>query len=208
VEADAKQEMGKNQKPLYPARVVREAREIFPRETSVAVDVGCLAQALGGALPYFSVYEPRSIIPCTSFYCMGYAASAAPVAKLVYPNRPAIAFCGDGSFQMIMSVLSAAAENHLPVTWCVLDDGCLGSIKVMEEAMFDHCFATAFTVRPDFATIAQACECYGEKVEEPDQIRVALGKALEANNKGIPAVLDFRVSSEGPPAATEYFSSR
>jgi acetolactate synthase-1/2/3 large subunit len=207
VEADVRKAATRDDKPLYPGRVVRTTRDVFPRETTVAVDIGCLAQAMGGAFPYFSVYEPRSIIPCTSFYCMGYAASAAPVAKLVYPERPAVAFCGDGSFGMIMNVLPAAAENHLPVTWCVLDDGCLGSIKFMQEGMFNHCFSTAFTVRPDFAAIAKACECYGEKVEEPDQIKPALGRALEANNKGMPAVLDFRTSSEGPEAALEYFGS-
>jgi acetolactate synthase I/II/III large subunit len=207
VEADMVRAAARNDKPLYPGRVVRTARDVFPRDTTAAVDIGCLAQAMGGAFPYFSIYEPRSIIPCTSFYCMGYAASAAPVAKLVYPHRPAVAFCGDGSFQMIMSVLSCAAENRLPVTWCILDDGCLGSIKGMQEGMFNTCFETAFTVQPDFATIAKACQCYGEKVEEPDQIQPALARALDANNKGTPAVLDFRTSSEGPEAAFEYFGS-
>ena len=207
VEADMRKAATRDDKPLYPGRVVRSVRDVFPRETTVAVDVGGRAHAFGGVFPYFSVYEPRSVIPCTSFGCMGYAASAAPVAKIVYPDRPAVAFCGDGSFGMIMNVLPAAAENHLPVTWCVLDNGCLSSIKGMEEGMFGHCFASTFTVCPDFAAIARACECYGEKVDEPDEIEPALGRALEANNKGMPAVLDFRTSSEEPEAASEYFRS-
>ncbi len=207
VEADVKKAAARNDKPLYPGRVVRTARDVFPRETSTAIDIGCLAQAMGGAFPYFSIYEPRSVIPCTSFYCMGYAASAAPAARVAYPDRPVIAFCGDGSFGMITNVLPAASENNLPVTWCVLDDGCLGSIKFMEEGMFGHCYATQFAVRPEFADIAKACGCYGEKVEEPNEIEPALRRALEANTKGIPAVLDFRTSSEGPEAAMEYFGS-
>jgi acetolactate synthase-1/2/3 large subunit len=207
VEEDMRRAAARNDKPLYPGRVVRTARDVFPRDATAAVDIGCLAQAMGGAFPYFSIYEPRSIIPCTSFYCMGYAASAAPMAKLIYPDRPAVAFCGDGSFQMIMNVLPAAAENHLPVTWCILDDGCLGSIKRQQQGMFNTCFQTAFTVRPEFAAIAKACQCYGEKVEDPDEVGPALDRALEANNKGLPAVLDFRVIAEGPEAAIEYFDS-
>jgi acetolactate synthase-1/2/3 large subunit len=193
---------------MSPIRVVREIREAFPRETTAAVDIGNIAQALGDAFPYFNIYEPRSIIPCTSFYAMGFAASALPVAKLVYPGRPAVAICGDGSFQMIMNVLPVAAEHNLPVTWCILDDQCLGSIKGMQEEAFKgRSFATSFKIQPDFALIAQACKCYGEKVEDPDQITEALGRAIDANNQGIPAVLDFVVTGRGPDAAYEYFST-
>jgi len=56
--------------------------------------------------------------------------------------------------------------------------------------------ASTFEVRPDFALIAKACGCYGEKVEDPRQIRAALGRAIEANNQGVPAVLDFIIGDE------------
>ena len=64
----------------------------------------------------------------SSFYGMGFASAGLPVAKLVHPDRPAVGFVGDGSFQMIMNVLPTAVEHKLPVTWCVLNDGALGSI--------------------------------------------------------------------------------
>ena len=63
--------------PLSPLRVIREARLAFPRETTVAVDVGCLAEHIAGAFPFFRVYEPRSFIAPSSFYGMGFATSAA-----------------------------------------------------------------------------------------------------------------------------------
>jgi acetolactate synthase-1/2/3 large subunit len=139
---------------------------------------------------------------------MGFAASAVPVARLVYPERPAIAICGDGSFQMITNVLPVAAEYNLPVTWCVLDDQCLGSIKGMQETISPGPpFEVSFRVQPDFPLIARACGCYGEKIEEPDQIKSALNRAMDANKKGIPAVLDFIVRGHGPEAAYEYFST-
>ena len=208
VEADLKRSIATDEKPMSPMRVVREIRDVFPRETTAAVDIGCLAQGLGGSSLYFKIYEPRSIIPCTSFYAMGFAASAIPVARLVYPKRPAIAMCGDGSFQMIMNVLPVAVEHHLPVTWCILNNQSLGSIKDVQEEMYGGRYiATSFEVQPDFALIAQACKCYGEKVEDPDQIRPAVNRAIDANNQGVPAVLDFVVSRKEPEAAIEYFGS-
>jgi len=96
--------MATNEKPMSADRVVREIREVFPREATAAVDIGCLAQGLGGSSLYFKVYDPgRSSLArvSTQWFC----ASAIPVARLVYPERPAIAMCGDGSFQMVMNVL-------------------------------------------------------------------------------------------------------
>jgi acetolactate synthase-1/2/3 large subunit len=206
LEADLEQAATANKVPISSLQVVSEIRKVFPKETTAAIDIGALAQAWTGAFPYFKVYEPRSCIACTSFYAMGFAASGVPVAKLVYPERPAVAVCGDGAFQMIMNVLPVAAEHQLPVTWCILDNESLGSIADLQEGLFKgRCIATSFEIQPDFVLIAEACKCYGEKVEDPRQIRAALGRALEANNRGVPAVLDFIVSQEKSQGAREFF---
>jgi len=44
------------------ALVIRAAREVFPRDTILGVDVGALAQHIAGAFPYFPVFGPRSTI--------------------------------------------------------------------------------------------------------------------------------------------------
>jgi acetolactate synthase-1/2/3 large subunit len=193
--------------PLSPLRVIRAARAAFPREATVAVDVGCLSEHIAGAFPFFRVYEPRSFIAPSSFYGMGFATSAAPVAKIVYPDRPALCFCGDGSFQMVLPVLPAAAENRLPVTWCVLDDQALGSIRDLQEfRMHGRYLATSFEFQPDFAAIGAACGCYGETVTSPDQIGPALRRALAANTAGQPAVLAFRVAPDRMEQSREHFN--
>ncbi|MBI3372989.1 MAG: thiamine pyrophosphate-binding protein [Betaproteobacteria bacterium] len=209
LEAEALRMASTDQQPIHPLRVLQEAREAFPRETSIAIDVGVLAQGMGGAYPYFKVYEPHSCIVPSSFYGMGFASSALPVAKIVYPDRPALGFVGDGSFQMISNVLPVAAEHGLAVTWCILDDHGLGSIWDGQRNVFQGRYiATAFKVQPDFARIAQACECRGEKVADPSQIRAALERAREANARGVPAVIDFHVARERLAGSVEFFSKR
>jgi acetolactate synthase I/II/III large subunit len=199
----------KNEKPINALKVIIEIRKAFHREATVAIDVGCLAQALGGAYPYLKIYEPRSCIPCTSFYAMGFATAALPVAKLVYPERPAVGVCGDGSFQMVMDVMLVAAEHHLPVTWCILDNQSLGSIRDSQDRVYNgRTIGTVFDIQPDFVKIAEACQCYGERIEDPLEIRSALDRAIEANNKGIPALLSFAVSRKEPQAATDFFTGR
>jgi acetolactate synthase I/II/III large subunit len=209
LEAEVSRMAASEQRPIHPMRVIRAVRDVFPRESHVAIDVGVLAQGMGGAFPYFKVFGPRSCIVPSSFYGMGFAASALPAAKLVHPDRPAVGFVGDGSFQMVMNVLPTAAEHALPVTWCILDDGALGSIWDGQRAGFgNRIIATTFDVRPDFALIAQACACHGERVDDPTEVVPALRRALEANARGVPAVIDFIVARERVAGSVDFFARR
>lgn len=196
MEAELERATAGNESPLSPIKVVREVRAAFPPETTTAIDAAT-AQTIAGAFPHYKIYEPRSCAVTTSLYTMGYGSSALPVAKLVYPDRPAVGFTTDGSFGMVMNVLPTAAEHRLPVTWIVLDNSKLGVIDLMQKRVFQgRTIASNFEVQLDFALIAKACGCYGERVDDPRQIRAALGRAIEANNRGVPAVLDFIIGEE------------
>jgi acetolactate synthase-1/2/3 large subunit len=61
-------------RPLHPMRVIRGIRDAFPRHATVGIDVGVLAQGMGGAFPYFKIFQPRSTIVPSSFYGMGFTA--------------------------------------------------------------------------------------------------------------------------------------
>ena len=206
VDRDAERLAASNRTPIHPVRVVRAARSVFPRASTLCADIGSLAEHLGGVFPWFRVFEPRSVIAPSSFYGMGDAAAGLPVARLVYPHRPAVGFVGDGSFQMIMDVLPVAAEYKLGVTWCILNDMSLGSIRDIQAGRFNGRFiATDFDVTPDFAKIAEACGCYGETVEAPGDVEPALQRALAANEAGRPAVLDFLVLRARSPQTAKFF---
>jgi len=203
-EADALAERpGERMHPMRPLRAMRAA---LPRDATLAFDVGCLAQHMAGAMPYVKVYGPRTTIVPSSFYGMGFAAAALPAARLARPRHPAVCFVGDGSFQMVMNILPVAAEQRLGVTWCVLNDGALGSIRDIQQYRFhDRYLATDFTVQPDFAMIASACGCHGARVTDPDEVDGAIGAALEANERGVPAVLDFAVARERVRGTLEHY---
>jgi acetolactate synthase I/II/III large subunit len=206
LEAEIAAMMAPDSKPLHPIRVLRKIRDAFPRNTTVALDVGVLAQGMGGAFPYFKIYQPRATIVPSSFYGMGFSASAFPVARLVYPDRPAVCLVGDGSFQMVMNIMPVAAELKLGITWCVLNDHALGSIRDIQDQAYEQRFiATEFAFDLDFAKAAQACGCYGERITEPAEIESALKRAQDANQAGKPAVLDFVVAKERLKGSVEFF---
>lgn len=207
LEAEIATMVASDERPLHPMRVIDGIRKTFPREATVAIDVGVLAQGMGGAYPFFKLYQPRTTIVPSSFYCMGFSASAFPAARLVYPDRPAVCLVGDGSFQMVMNILPVAAELKLGLTWCVLNDQALGSIRDAQEKAFDHrIIATEFALDLDYAGIAKASGCHGERVMEPNEIIPALERAMAANAKGQPAVLDFVVAKKRLKGSLEFFT--
>jgi acetolactate synthase-1/2/3 large subunit len=206
LDRDAARMEASNRSPIHPVRIIRAARKVFPREATLAADIGCLAEQLGGAFPWFRVFAPRSVIAPSSFYGMGDAAAGLPVSRLVYPDRPAIGFVGDGSFQMILDVLPVAAEYRLGVTWVILNDMALGSIRDIQAGRLGGRFiGTDFAFNPDFARLAEACGCYGEKVEAPGDVEAALERALAANQSGQPAVLDCLVMRARSPQTAKFF---
>ena len=85
LDRDAERMAASNRTPIHPIRVLRAARAVFPRESTTAIDIGCLAEQLGGAFPWFRVFEPRSVIAPSSFYGMGMAPPACRSPALCIP---------------------------------------------------------------------------------------------------------------------------
>jgi acetolactate synthase-1/2/3 large subunit len=180
---------------IHPVQAIRAVRKALPQDATVAFDVGCLAQHMAGAFPIFEIYGPRRTISPSSFYGMGFSSMALPVAKIVRPHSPAVGFVGDGSFQMVLPILLTAAAYRLGVTWVVLNDAALGSIRDIQEYAFgDRILDTDFQLLPDFAALAESCHCHGEAVTDANELDPAMERALAANQQGRPAVIDVRVS--------------
>lgn len=63
-----------------------------------------------------------------------------------------------------------------------------------------------FEVQPDFAKMAQASKCHGDRVERADEVGEALNRALRSNREGVPAVVDFIIDGDRyPPGFSEYY---
>ena len=64
---------------------------------------------------------------------MGYAVPGALAARLAFPDRPVVAFTGDGGFLMTIAELQTAQRENLPIIVLVFDDQEIGLIRVKQE---------------------------------------------------------------------------
>ena len=64
---------------------------------------------------------------------MVYAIPGAMGARFAYPERPIVAFTGDGGFMMAVAELQTAQQEKLPIIVLVFDDQEIGLIRVKQE---------------------------------------------------------------------------
>ena len=116
---------------------------------------------------------------------MGYGVPAAVAGKLVHPERPVVAFAGDGCFLMCAQELATMVANDLDVLVIVVNNGMLGTIRMHQERHYPGRVMATDLVNPDFAAFARSFGAYGERVEETGAFEAALERALAASGPSL-----------------------
>ena len=115
---------------LSPQRVMDVAREVLPRDTIATCDAG--ASRLLVVQKWLS-FGPREFLASNGLGSMGYAVPGALAARLAWPDRPVVAFAGDGGLLMSVAELQTSVRENLPIIVVVFDDEEIGLIRVKQE---------------------------------------------------------------------------
>ena len=138
-------------------------------------------------------------------HSLGWALGAALGASLARPRSIVAALVGDGSFIFghPIPALWAAKAYHAPFLCIILNNGRYNAVRAATEAAFGkesfaqktgHWVGVNIEPSPEYAQIAQACGAYGERIEDPQDIENALGRAIEQVRGGKAAVLDVKIA--------------
>lgn len=130
---------------------------------------------------------------------MGYGLPAAIAAKLRNPTRTVVCFAGDGCFQMTGQELGTAVQANAPVVVLVVDNGMYGTIRMHQEREYPGRVHATSLVNPDFAALARAYGCHGERVDTDAEFAPAFERARRAER---PALLHLVVDPEAITPAT------
>jgi len=123
--------------------------------------------------------------------------------KLAAPERPVLALVGDGSFlyNPIVPALGAAKEIGLPILIVVFNNGNYSAMKGSHLDFYPQGVAANTGIfhgvnisGPDYSTLIQPFGGYGERVEDPAEVKPALERALAAVSSGQTALLDVVLS--------------
>jgi acetolactate synthase-1/2/3 large subunit len=115
---------------LSPQCAMEVARAVLPRNTVATCDAGASRLLV---VQKWEAYGPRELLTSNGLGSMGFAVPGAMGARLAHPDRPIVAFTGDGGFLMAVAELQTAAREQLPIIVLVLDDQEIGLIRVKQE---------------------------------------------------------------------------
>ncbi len=141
----------------------------------------------------YYLYGPyRSQLAPTSG-SMGYGLPAAIAGKLAAPERPVVAFAGDGCFLMTGQELATAVQYDLPIVIIVANNGMYGTIRMHQERNYPGRVSGTGLKNPDFAALARSYGAAGETVTRTEDFPAALERALAAEG---PALIELRTDPD------------
>ena len=183
--------MESNDKPINPYRVIGDLMKVLdPKKSFVTADSGNTRDQLS------TVYEaqiPRGHLGWGNVSTLGFSLAGALGAKLAYPDRQCVAITGDAGICYMVGDFEATARHKLGITVIHINNGGFSGYgpgfwgKGHDPYTWQVSDSSAICT----ADMAKALGLHAERVIEPSEIVAALKRALEANAKGQPALLEF-----------------
>ena len=182
---------------LHPRQVLRELEKAMPKDVMVSTDIGNINAV---ANSYLRFERGRSFFAPMSFGNCGYALPTMIGAKCAAPDRPAIAYSGDGAWAMSMVEILTAVRHNIPVTGVVFHNRQWGAEKKNQVDFYGRRFVAAELNESgveDFTAIANAMGAEGIRVDSLDEVGPALKKAIDMQmNEGKTCVIEVMCTRE------------
>lgn len=186
--------------PMNPQRVVHELSERLPADAILCADSGSSTNWWARQL---RLKKGNLASLSGTLATMGPGTPYAIAAKLAYPQRPVIAFVGDGAFQMngmneLITVKRYEDRIGGGLVFCVFNNQDLNQVTWEQRVLSGDPKFPGTQWIPDFpyARYAELLGFEGIYCDDGDEVGSAWERALAA---GRPCVLEVKVDPEVPP---------
>lgn len=186
-------DVSKNASEMHPRQMLREMEKALPKNVMVSTDIGNICSVSNS---YLRFEQPRSMFAAMSFGNCGYAFPAVIGAKVAAPDRPAVAYVGDGAWGMSFGEILTCVRENIPVTAVVFHNKQWGAEKKNQVDFYSRRFVGTDLENPSFAAIARSMGAEGLVVDKLSDVGPALAAACEAQKSGKTTVLEMMVTRE------------
>ena len=122
---------------MHPRQMLRELEKAMPEDAMVSTDIGNICSVSNS---YLRFKKPNSMFAAMSFGNCGYALPTIIGAKVAAPERPAVAYVGDGAFGMSFGEILTCVREDIPVTAVVFHNKQWGAEKKNQVDFYDNRF--------------------------------------------------------------------
>ena len=184
--------MKSNDAPINPYRVIADFMEVVDPDTAIVThDSGSPRYQI---CPTYRAGGPRSYIGWGKSHQLGTGLGLIMGAKLAAPDKFCVNFMGDAAFGMTGLDFETAVRSDIPILTVVLNNS---SMAVETRHMkTSHDLYRTRDLRGNYADMAKAMGGWSERVENPGDIKAAIGRARKATDEGRAALLEFVTAEE------------
>jgi thiamine pyrophosphate-dependent acetolactate synthase large subunit-like protein len=171
---------------------LRSVARALPDEAIVVCDMCIPGYWLGG---FYRPPAPRRLLYPLGWGTLGCAFPQALGAALA-DGGPTVSFSGDGGFLYAAGELATMAQEQLPLTAVIVDDGGYGMLRYDQQAKGDPTYGVDLQT-PDFEALVRTFGIEAEKVEGlGDRFGAALAHHVRDPK---PSVLIAKAAIDPPP---------
>ena len=181
--------------PMTPARMLSELANSIP-SNAIIVDDSVSSRTV---LRHYFQAQKRGDIRGYRGQSIGGGIGCTMGTQCANPDRPVIGIIGDGRAMMTIQGLWTAANDKIPCTFVICNNGMYRILKAnfnvyqkdvlkLEETSGANLLYSDFGVPFDMAAIAESMGVPSQRVTRPEEIKPALEKALATPG---PALLDM-----------------
>lgn len=175
VRAAVRERLAMDPTAVQPLEFLDSVCEVLSQDTVVIADMAIPGYWFGG---YGTVERPRRLQYPVGWGTLGYALPAAVGPATI--GDQVLVICGDGGFMFAVGELATLAQERLPVTVLVVDDGGYGMLRYDQDHAGDQHRGVDLD-RPDFVRLAEAFGISATAVDGTGTpLRDALRDALDS----------------------------
>jgi sulfoacetaldehyde acetyltransferase len=186
-------EVARDSPYMHPRQMLRELEKAMPTDAMVSTDIGNICSV---ANSYLRFKKPNSMFAAMSFGNCGYALPTIIGAKVAAPDRPAVAYVGDGAFGMSFGEILTCVREAIPVTAVVFHNKQWGAEKKNQVDFYDKRFLGVNLENPSWAEVARSLGAQGVTVDKLGDVGEALDTACDAQRRGETTVIEVMVTQE------------
>lgn len=187
-------EVSKNSPNMHPRQMLRELEKAMPKNAMVSTDIGNICSVSNS---YLRFNQAPSMFAAMSFGNCGYALPTIIGTKVAQPNRPAIAYVGDGAWGMSFGEILTCVREDIPVTAVVFHNEQWGAEKKNQVDFYNNRFEGVNLKNPSWAEVARSLGAEAVTVRNLGDVGEALDKAVDAQMKrGKTTVIEMMVTQE------------
>lgn len=161
---------------VNPKEFIQRLSERMPANVTIVADVG--QNQIWTSRYHFK--DGGRFLTSGGMGTMGYSVPAAIGAKMAEPERPTVAICGDGGFQMNFMELATAVQYGVDIKIVVFTNTRLGMVRELQTVGYNNRQTGVFLDgSPDFIRLAEAYGIPAVRVTDGESMEKAVNELAE-----------------------------